>query len=454
MPSTRRRFLSGAAAGVALLAGCNDRASNGSRGTVTPVDVPMTDSELLAQAASIEYPSLVPAVVVTDEHFEAAIGHVESLLAALERELDEAGEVDFSDLHRPVPGRSDDGDHVVGQTSARVDSLREREPSLDALGDVQRALRDVSLYLGYVRAERGEITLEGIEGEIDSELETVGTRRSSIEYRVAEPLAATLPTLYVAESKLESARRLKYALEAATGGESEEPTTTRIAELRRQLARHRRRRRDAERFLAWATATDAPSRAGDFSRALRAVGDELDSLPDRFEPREEGGEPRTLAGEIRNNRRHVGYRANGWLGEFETYRETGRRVLGLLRGTRILVEVDAVDAAVQRTTDRLDGRTFPAESLPDEKRRAVARLQALVDGPAVQRWLGSRAESILGFAPRRGDDEGVTVEAVARTFFLYAVAAEWAGHSAERGRTLAASLEDRASTTSFQAQQS
>lgn len=442
MPSTRRRFLSGAAAGVALLAGCNDRASDGNRGTVTPVDVPMTDSQLLEQAASIEYPSLPPAVVVTDTHFEDAIGHVESLVDELEHELDEADEVDFSDLRRPAPGRSSrsGGTHVVQETRDRLDSIRERAPSLEPLSDVERALRDVSHLLGFVRAETGEITLDEIERTVDDERESARELRADIGYRLASPVAATLPTLQAAEEKLDSTPEQKHALETGDGDETVDSASRRVADLRRVLARHRRRRRDAERFLETATEPGARSFRTSVDRELEAVQDELESLPDRFQTPEGRRDQGTLVEELRGNRRHVGRRSSAWLQAYETYRTDGRRVLGLLRGYRILVEADAVDAAVMRTTERLDGRTFPAETVPDEKRRAVERIESLVDGPAVQRALAERAVSILDFGRHQRGDDGVTVETVARTFFLYAVAAEWAASSAERGRTLVESL--------------
>jgi hypothetical protein len=442
MPSSRRGFLAGATALAATLAGCNDETARSQRETVTPVEVPRTDEEVLREAAALDVPSLHAPVVVSEAHHAAAVEQVEANRDALVGRCQETDTpVDFED----VLGATDTPDAVLDEVDRRLEAARNTGPSPEALEVLRRALRQVATANGYLLAETGDADVERYREAVESEEAAADPLREAFDYRVAEP-GEYLPTLYAAEQALD---RLEDASETEVrpGRADGEPDSRLVATLNYRLELARRRRDDVERYLATATDPEGPPLRGPIGEELDAVRAELSAVADRYGA-DSGDRPdgQTVADDLRGIRWSVGRRCERYLSSEPDAPPAGARVRVLLDGVDRLLEFESIDAAVERTVDRLGSREFPADRLLEEKRRAVDGLERAASAPALHRRLADTPARIVASADRfhRREDD-MDVERLARTHLYYAGAAEWV----ERGLARADGL-----ATVMQAQQS
>lgn len=436
MPSTRRRLLLGAAGTIAALAGCNESTSGGPRSTVTPVDVPKTKAEALAEAAEIEWPEIPSSVRVTDDHLAAATADAERLVSDLQSTIEDGEEVDLSGLNRPAPTTPEE---IIERAESQLEAARENGPSREALSTVQRAIREVALALGYIEAKRGDLDREGLEAAVDEEQAATEALVDRFSYRVADPLAEYLPTLQAAEVMLGDVRtidNLRKALAEADSDHADEETA--YAVVRREIASHRRNRKDAARLLATATDERRPSVRSAIEVALSGVRSEVEAIADTYADRDPPNGA-SVEGEIRNIRFHVGHRSQRWLSELEDH--DGEQPLRLLLDVAAwLVEFESLDTAVARTVGAMDDEEIPGDAIVSAKRDAVDALRAAAEGSALQRELAARSSILIRSADRNAD-RNEDARTVARTHLLYAAADEWGTRALERADAVAAALQ-------------
>jgi hypothetical protein len=438
MSSTRRSVLLGAAGTVAALAGCNESTSDGPQSTVTPVDVPRTTAEALREAAELDWPEIPGALRVTDDHLAAAIEDTEQLVADLRSALERAEDDDL-DVHELGRRVQSDPEQVPERAEARLESAREKGPSGEALSIIERAVRDLALPLGYLEAELGDLDRDGMETALVKEEAATRALADRFSYRVADPLAEHLPTLREAETtlgRLDVFDDARQPLAEAESGDLEEAVA--IGFARRELEMNRRKRRDADRLQE--TATDDARRSiwPAIDDRLSAVRGQVESIVDSYGDRDPPNEA-TIEGEIRNIRHHIGRRGQGWLSRLDED-ERSEPLSLLLDVTAWLVEFASLDAAVTRTTDRIEDGEVPTDAILPAKRDAVETLERAAEGDALQRELAARSNALINAADRTataGDD----ARTVARTYLLYAAADEWGSRALERGDELAATLQ-------------
>lgn len=448
MVRTRRGLLSTAAAVATALVGCNEQSADPDEGTVTPVDVPMTDEERLAKAASIERPSIPSAVIVTEGHLAAAIEHGASMVAAVEAGLEALPEED----DRRGPFRGDASEHVERTRDLLADA-RDAGASEAGLESAEDAVMTVAPVYGYVRAAAGDVGPAELRAEIESVRDRRTELREDFEYHVREPLGAHLPTVYAAEAALSH----EIAVADLTDRLSDaDPDGDRFpllaAELHMKVELHRREREDAAQLLATASDPGVASIEPALVAAFEAAGAELDRIEGEYHlDDDERPDRSTLAGTIRD----VRYRAGGrsWEVRFRTTEafEAGSRVRPLLDAVEGVVSFGAVDEAVAVTLDRLDGDAFPTERIVDEKRRAVSSLEAVAGATALQRHLADGSESIhhldgsstsrVDAADRIAERGDTSAEAIALAHLNYVQAATWAELAVEQGSRLSSSLQ-------------
>lgn len=434
MPSTRRRFLAVAAGLAASTAGCNDDTARSARKTVTPVDVPRTDEEVLREAAGIDVPTPPTPVVVGDAHHDAAVEQVESIRDAFRERLAAAdGPVQVE----AVVGSPDTPEAVLDAVEERLEAAREVGPSPGALDTLRRALRIVASAHGYLLAETGDADVDALRKAIEAEEDEADALREGFDYRVAEP-GTYLPTLYEGERAL---ARLEDAHHAGVrpGQPEEGPAPGRVGLLNHRLSLARRRRDDVARFRATATDPGVPSRRAALVGALAAVREELAAVAGRYgSGGEERPEGRSTADRLRATRWTVGRRCERYLSEEPADPLDGDRVRVLLDDVDRLVEFRSLDAAVERTLARLDAREFPTGRLLEEKRRAVDGLERAATAPALGRRFVETVPKLLEGADKFHEGEAdVDVETFARAHLYYAGAAEWVERGLERGEELA-----------------
>lgn len=455
MPSTRRRFLTGVTALSAALAGCNEGATRAVEETATPVPVPRTDREVLAELADVKAPDVPSPVVVTDAHFAAAVEHVERLRASIEARRDALDEVDDERLrpHRPP-------EDALQRAADHLADARESGPSTDALSAVERVVGDLARLDGLLRVAADDVDVESLRAALEEERTATARARAGVDYRIARPVADGLPTAVVGErtlndlDALDDAERMLDDAErggsddsgtevelVSEDGEARRPHPELLATVYQRIERQRRRRDDAERYLETATDPDAPSLGGPIADELDAVDSELAALADRF-----GGDddpPRrdeSVAGRLRSIRTSVGSRSAELHASLDERRQDGQRLYALSDAVTRLLEFDAIDVAVSETLPLAQEREFPTERLPGEKRRAVDALDRIAGGSPLQRHLGARAHDILRSADRYAAREDVAQRDLVMCHFTLVAAAEWAERAIERGEGLSESL--------------
>lgn len=457
MPSTRRRFLAGVTALSATLSGCNEGSDRTVEETVTPVDVPRTDEEVLQGLLEIESPDVESSVLVTGPHLDAAVGHVERLRDSVE---DRRHAYEEADVEQDHVDRTPEA--ALEHAADRIEEARDAGPSEDALRTLRQVVGELARVDGRLRFLTGELDVDVLRTSIEAERERTAAVVRSVDYRIARPVEDHLPTAATAELTLEEQGRLEEAermLEDAAGRRDRRRTDEETTEDRepaddadgyppellsyvyRQVESHRRHRDDAERYLETATDPDAPSLGAAIDDEFDAIASELARVADGA-----AGEGRPTAGgstaaELQSIRRNVADRTAGFRSRLVRYRENGRRLNGLLEGYRRLLEYHAISAAVEQTLPLLDEREFPTERLPEEKRRGVEALERVADGSALQRHFGRRVTGLLESADRYAERDAVGEPELAQGHLLLVGGAEWAERALQRGEALSKSLQ-------------
>lgn len=433
MPPSRRSLLIGTAGALAAFAGCNDT-SNVDRTTVTPVNVPKTKGEALQEAAEIERPDIPSAVRVTDDHLAAAIADAETLVSDLRSAIARSEDIDLSEFQRRLP---DDPEEVVERAESQLESVREATPSKRALSTVKDVVEDVALVVGYIEAKLGELDHERLEAELRDEEAATEALADRFSYRIVRPLAEYLPTLRLAETTRPTLADLEDVREPVKNLEADNRTTAAAFGLAyRELEAHRRDRRETANLLATATDEDTPSVRPAIDDALSDLREEVEAIADMYDDQDLPGDV-SVEGEIRNIRVHVGRRSQQWRSRLEEYDGT-RQLDLLLNVSEWLVEFEALDAAVGRTTDALDDNEIPSDAIVAAKRDAVDSLKEAVEGTALQRSFAERCGILLQTADRNGNSDARTV---ARTYLLYTAVDEWSQQARERGKAVADALQ-------------
>lgn len=439
MSSSRRRFLVGVTGVCAGIAGCNERSSREIEETVTPVDIPRTKEELLREATSIETPSVPSPKVVSKAHHQTAIEHLKRLHGELTDRLDAREEPpDFEEY----PGLPDSAETVVENVEERLAEAREMDPSREAVNTVRRAVGEAAIAVGYLRNEAGDLDAATLRDALAEEQAAIETLRDALEYRLAAPIEASLPAAFVAEETLQRLDDPKRVSERIEDAESHEKRRRRhdLASVYSRLERLRRQREDVSWYLRKATNAEAPPRRGRIDAERDAIREELATFVEKA-PTETESRRETAVGSIRSIRSNAVERCKQTLEELPESREDGRRIRGLLEATRRVIECEAIDAAATTTLEALDGESFPEETLPDEKRRAVENLQRAVEAAPLERQLAATAARILSSADRVRDGESVERRRLVRAYFIYNVAREWVDLAFERGDALADTLQ-------------
>jgi hypothetical protein len=416
------------------MAGCNDRSSRSGDGTVTPVDVPRTDGEILSEAASIDVPSLPSPVIVTDDHHESAISHVASLRETVSDRLDD---VETIDDERVVPPN-----RALDRAADSIQNARSAGPSLEALSALRNAARELGQAQGVLRLIADEVDVGAVRAAIEEERAAVDSLRGDVDYRIAEPVAEYLPTATEAERTLDRQADLRdAALELEHAIDEERPDEARIASIVGRLERHRRLRDDAERFLETARDPQAPSLRDPIDDELERVETELDAIaeatPDRASDRREAG---SVVERLEITRAEVGTRVARFRQQLPEYREDGRRLQGLLTGHERVLEFESVDDAVERTLPLLGAGEFPTERIVAEKRNAVAALADAVEATPLQRRLIEQSRYLLSSAERYHREDDPDPRGLAMTHVLYVGALVWTERGLDRGAAVSDSL--------------
>jgi hypothetical protein len=439
MPSTRRRVLLGAAGTLTALAGCNETTSD-DYPTVTPVDVPRSSSEILREAAEIEWPTLPPAVPISEERLDRTLAHAESLVSDLRAATEANPDVDLTGLRRAIPNDPND---IIKDANANLQSARETDRAEAALRRIESTVRDVALALGYIEAETGAVDRAAVEAMIEDEQAAVDALTEGFSYRIVRPLEAHLPMFYEAERRLTEHRHLDRAREQLAntddGGLDEH---TAFALARENIEHSRLARSTIATLHDSATDADAPSLRAAIPPVLADLREEVEAIAESYADRDpaSGSSPKSR---VRNIRIHVGGRSRRWLSELdENDGEPSVRLLVDI--ATYLTEFDALDAAVTRTVDRFENGEIPAESVIEAKEDAVEGMETVVDGTALQRHFAERSEVLLESADRIARREG-DERSVARAHLFYAGVAEWTARAVERGADLTASLEAKQS---------
>jgi hypothetical protein len=436
MRCSRREVLLGAAAVSASLAGGSDDPTPVER-TVTPVEVPRSDKDILREAAASDPPAIPSPVVVSDDHVTDALGRVEAALAALLERVDGGQE-------QPA-GLSDETRQSIDANAGRARELladaESAETPPEALSSAREARAEVGEASGWLRADSGDLRTSALEAAIETERAAARDLESRFEYRIAAPLAGWVPTYGAAERQREAlGRHREQATEALEEVTDDVVPVSAAGRVTREIATHRHRRSDIVRLVESATAGGRPSLRTALESELDDRTGRLATLADRYEiERDDSPDTSSAAGRIEAVRLQVGNRAGGVRSASERDREAGRYARALSRAEAYLAQFGAVDEAVDETLELVRGGPIPVEAVPPEKQSAVERIGAVAEAPALGRRLARGCSRPLAAADRRVDRSPSSVAATTRAFFFYRISAGWA----ERARRRAGALAER-----------
>lgn len=436
MRCSRREVLLGVAAASASLAGCSDDPTPVER-TVTPVEVPRSDGDILREAAASDPPAVPSPVVVSDDHVTDALGRVEAALSALLERVDggQEGRARLSDEIRQSIESN------VGRARDLLADAESAETPPEALSSAREARGEIGEASGWLRADSGDLRTSELEAAIEAERAAARDLDSRFEYHIAAPLAGWVPTYGAAERQRDALGRHREqatrALEEATDDGGLVSTAGRVT---REIATHRHRRSDIERLVESATTAGRPSLRTALERELDDRTSRLAALADRYEiERDDSPDVSSAAGRIEAVRLQVGNRASGVRSEAKRDREAGSYVRALSRAEAYLAQFGAVDEAVDETLELINGGSIPVEAVPPEKQSAVERIGAVAEAPALGRRFARGCSRPLAAADRRVDRQPNGVAAATRAFFFYRISAGWA----ERARRRAGALAER-----------
>lgn len=466
MPSTRRRFLAGCAlAAGPTVAGCSDDTDPAPEleETLTPVEVPRSDREILAEAADLDAPSIPSAIVVTDDHLEAAATEVESAIAEVE-DLNAEADRDQVDVDVPDAADVEWRVHAAGEV---VEDVRSDGPSRDGLSSLRQVLEDMGELRGILRTVTGRTDLGAIQEAIDRQRGDERDLRHGIDYRIAEPVGEHLPTRRAAWETLATLDGLQDAAELLDGADQDaEQHPRRIGDIERVRVRHERRLDDAERWLETSSDPGAPPIADGIAAELVALHEEAERIGAEHAGEDDAGD--SLADRIDAVRVRIGRRGvriaeeldglvdelDGRADDGDAFESTGdgdgedagalarvRGVETLLNGLEWLVEYEAVDVAAERTIDQVGDREFPTPEVLEAKRRAVERIEHVAGASPIERHLARRSTVVVDHGDGHPRRDVADLEAVAYAHFVYTAAAEWADRGAASGGRLSDRLQ-------------
>ncbi|PSQ33233.1 hypothetical protein BRD11_05590 [Halobacteriales archaeon SW_12_69_24] len=268
MRVSRRRFV--AAAGGACLAGCNSAEEPERTETVTPVDVPRSDSEVLEAVDSVPVPSIPPAPTVSTAHRRSVVTHVADRIETAETALAEADDVALADVERL--------DDLEGSFDAYRSNLAayEADPDRRRFRRLARTVDDVARIIGHVRSATGDLDADGIRTAFGAARDAAVELTDGLEYRLAPPVVDRYPTA--------SAWRRRTP-----------PATSRRASIpRRRPARSPSPRSPATTSTRWSrwrcrdARTDGPSRLGSRPPSRVPARDDRSCSPPRTRPTPNG----------------------------------------------------------------------------------------------------------------------------------------------------------------------
>lgn len=426
MGTNRRRFIT--ATGAVLLAGCNEQSEPEREATVTPADVPRSADDILKDVETIPVPTVEAGPVVSDSHRQSVARQAEDRVETAETELAGADDVDLDAV---------DG---LRQTEAPFGTAREQIRDYRDTSDPRRfirlrnAVRDMGVIIGHVRAATGVLGVDGLRTALDDAQAEYVALGQDADYRLASPVIDLLPTLAAAEASLERASDRRRAAERRFPDESGGGTSVAPAEVARVwglVETVRLESTNAGGYIQTSLDDDAPSRDAGISAAIT---ENLEALRSLEVPRRADGGPlpsqvQTVLSSTRARRSEVFAAAD------PTEPESANRVELLLEAASLRGQFEAFEVAGEETFARLEGETFPAERIPDAKRLAVDRVEALSNGAPLQRHLGGLADDMVTFADRIR--AGMGNAPVASAHFMYVSGRAFAEVSLSRGESLA-----------------
>lgn len=441
MPSTRRGFLTGSVGFVAAIAGCNEQLSqpNGGGSTVTPVDVPRTNTELLEEARTIPRPTVPSAVVVSARHHESAIEHARSLLEAVEEAVEAV--VDAADVAFDEPGSPDRSaiDETTQGVTERLEELNASEPDETTLNSCFEMVGELGQSLGYLRAHLGDVDEDELKAAMDDERSSAAALAETFEYRPATPIAEHLPTLARAETRLTGLENHGRAFDNIDTDPDDPYWADWIGHGTAALERHRRHRSDAAAFYRTATDGDAPSIRDAVEVLTDETTDTLESIHARSRERTPPDGESVLA-RLQRAHTRVGRQSEQRLTALD---DDAHPLASLLDAREWLAEYEAVAEAVDRTRSRQSAE-FPAAAVVTEKQRAVERIETAAAGTALQRRLSAQSERVLRNADTNSQQRPEADEkTVVYTHFMYVAAGRWAEQGATDGEALAETIRVR-----------
>jgi hypothetical protein len=427
MRISRRRFV--AAAGGACLAGCNSAEEPERTETVTPVDVPRSDGEVLEAVDSVPVPSIPPAPTVSTAHRRSVVTHVADRIETAEAALAEADDVALADVERL--------DDLEGSFDAYRSNLAayEADPDRRRFRRLARTVDDVARIIGHVRSATGDLDADGIRTAFAAAREDAVELTDGLEYRLAPPVVERYPTATAGEAVLDRIEDVRLAAQREVA-ELAEPTPTEAAAVWRSVESLRLETTNAAGYLETGLDPAAPSRT---VAIASLAGDHLEALESLAVPRRADGRaipPRieTALSSARSRRSELLAAAD------PTDPERARRLELLTEAVRVRGHLEAFDAAAEATFPLLDSDAgVPAEELMPEKRAAVEGLDRLAGAAPLPRSLGEIAEPLVTYGDRLKENQGTNP--VAATYFMYVAAGAVVDLSIERGERLAAALD-------------
>jgi len=427
MRTSRRRFV--ATVGAALLAGCSSSDEPERTETVTPVDVPRSDSEVLEAVESVPVPSIPPAPIVSTAHRGSVVSHVEDRIEKAEAALAAADDVALADIERL--------DTREASFDAYRSTLRayEADPDRRRFRRLARTFGDVATIMGHVRTATGDLDADVIRTAFEAARDAAVELADGLEYRLAAPVVERYPTAVAGEEVLDRAEDVRLAAEREVA-ELAEPNPTEAAAVWRSVESLRLETTNAAGYLQTGLDPAAPSRTVTVGTL---AGDHLEALEALEVPRRANGQAlppriRTALSSARSRRSELLAAAD------PTDPERARRLELLLEAARVRGQLEAFDAAAEATFPLLDAEAgVPAERLMPAKRAAVSRLERLAGAAPLPRSLGEIAEPLVTYGDRLKGGQGT--DPVATTYFMYVAAQAVVDLSLDRGDRLAAALE-------------
>jgi hypothetical protein len=427
MPTSRRRFV--AAAGAALLAGCNAADTPPRTATVTPLDVPQSAGEALSAVEAIPVPAVPPAPIVATSHRRSVVDHVETRIETAEAGLSATDGVGVADVEG------------LGNSEAPLEACRSRlrayrsDPSRRRFRRLGRSVDDVATIVAHVRTATGDLEVGDLRAAFETARGAFVEVVDGLEYRLASPSIEFLPTASVGEAALDRADDARRSARRDLV-DLENPTPAEAADVWRSIASLRLETIDAAGYLGTGLDPTAPPISTAISSRTARHVEALESLD---VPRPSDGQPLpsrlgTVLSSVRSHRSELLTAA----GQSDT--GSISRLDHLLAAVRVRGQLEAFDAAGEATFPLLgDGRGFPVDRLLPEKRAAARSVEALADAAPLARSIGRLADDMVTYGDRLEAGQGT--DPVATAHFMYVAARAFVDRSRDRAGWLARALD-------------